>query len=454
MRAWETATTKKVEQEVARFQNLGWYHSIELPDGSVIPGIQTPAQLRNRLGQFPIPRDLRGKRVLDIGAWDGWFSFEMEKRGATVVAVDAVQSEKFLVARELLGSKVDFVLSDVYDLSPVELGRFDVILFLGVLYHLKHPLLALEKVCALASDLVCVESYVTDDGKKRGQKPCMEFYESTELGGQFDNWVGPNVACLLSFCRAAGFARSSLGSVIHHRAHVTCSRKWDQPAGRGKPPHLISVENNASHTTTFAANGDEYLSIWFKSSGRKLTDSDVFPEIGEYGARPALVVNTGQDGWHAVVKLPPGLSPGWHEVKIRVRDSACSNTARIGVGVPAPEGPTCVIAATEVTALKIVSITDGKTWEPNRARLRADASISLWVRGLPREFGQADVIVRLSGRDLASSFVSEADSAGLRQVNALLPPGLGTGKTSVTIAVGSSVAEPVDVEIVPVASLR
>src|ERR1700693_2726081 len=156
----------------------GWWHSFELPDGTLIEGANELEGQKRRIGQFPIPQDLRGKRVLDIGAWDGWFSFEMEKRGASVVAVDSVQSERFLIARDLLNSKVDFVLSDVYDLNPAELGRFDVILFLGVLYHLKHPLLALEKVCALASDLVCVESYVTDNGRRRNRKPSMEFYEA------------------------------------------------------------------------------------------------------------------------------------------------------------------------------------------------------------------------------------------------------------------------------------
>ncbi len=449
MKAWNPEFTKKIEKEVARLQNLGWYHSFELPNGHVIPGIQTLAQMRNRLRQFPVPQDLRGKRVLDIGAWDGWFSFEMEKRGASVVAVDAVQSEKFLVARDLLGSKVEFVLSDVYDLNPAKLGHFEVILFLGVLYHLKHPLLALEKVCALATDLVCVESYVTDEGKKGNRKPCMEFYETTELGGQFDNWVGPNVACLLSFCRAAGFARSSLESVIHNRAHVTCCRKWDRQAGLEQPPHIVGVENSASHDQTFAANRDEYVSIWFKSSHRKLGDADVFPEIGEYGARPALVLSTGRDGWHAVVKLPPGLSPGWHELKIRVRDSAYSNVVRLGVGVRAPERRQRGVATTEESALKIESLGDGKTWERNQVRMRPDACLSLWVRGLPPACEAADVIVRLSGNDLPSSFVSEADSTGVRQVNALLPSWLRAGKTSVTIAVQTSAAEPVDVEILP-----
>jgi tRNA (mo5U34)-methyltransferase len=445
MKAWNAASTKKVGQEIARLQNLGWYHSIELPDGRVIPGIQTIDQMRARLRHFPVPQDLRGKRVLDIGAWDGWFSFEMEKRGASVVAVDSVQSERFLVARDLLQSKVEFVLSDVYDLNPADLGHFDVILFLGVLYHLKHPLLALEKVCALATDLVCVESYVTDGGRKRDRKPCMEFYEANELCGQFDNWVGPNSACLLSFCRAAGFARSTLENVIHHRAHVTCSRKWDRPVGLKESPYVVGVENSASHNHHFAANRDEYMSIWFKSPERKLGDSDVFPQIGEYGSRPALVSNTGQDGWHATVKLPPGLSAGWHEVKIRVRDSAWSNIVRIGVGVPASERhPTTVD-----NGFEIKSVGDGRTWERNQVRMRPDACISLWVLGLPPMCSAADVIVRLNGNDLPSLFVSEPDSQGLRQINALVPSSVRAGKTSVSIAVGASVAEPVYLDILP-----
>lgn len=324
MRAWNAASTKKVEKEIARLQNLRWYHSVELPDGRVIPGIQTPDQL-----------------------------------------------------------------------------------------------------------------------------PCMEFYETTELCGQFDNWVGPNVACLLSYCRAAGFARSSLESVIHHRAHETCSRNWDRPAGLEEPPHVVGVENSASHDRRFAANRDEYVSIWFKSSQRKLGDSDVFPQIGEYGLRPALVLNTGQDGWHAIVKLPPGLSPGWHEVKIRVRDSAYSNIVRVGVGVPTVERHPRGVATTEGSRFEIKSVADGKTWEPDQVRMRPHACISLWVLGLPPVCGAADAIVRLDGNDLPSLFVSEVDSAGLRQINALLPSGLRSGKMSVNIAVGTSVSEPVYVELVP-----
>src|ERR1700712_4750941 len=91
-------------RQMERLAALGWYHSIELPGGEVIEGHQSIDQLRRRLQQFPIPDDLRGKRVLDIGAWDGWFSFEMERRGAQVLAVDSTKNTRLLEARKILDS--------------------------------------------------------------------------------------------------------------------------------------------------------------------------------------------------------------------------------------------------------------------------------------------------------------------------------------------------------------
>src|SRR5580692_11155084 len=192
-RARNVETTEGIGQLIEKFGKLGWYHSIELPDGSVIPGLQTLDQLRERIARYPIPQDLNGKRVLDIGAWDGWFSFEMERRGATVVAVDAIKQDTLLEAKRLLNSRVEFVVEDVQRLSPRDIGYFDIVLFFGVLYHLKHPLLALERVCELTTDMACIESLVTDDPPS-GQVPLMEFYEGNELAGQYDNWTCPNTA--------------------------------------------------------------------------------------------------------------------------------------------------------------------------------------------------------------------------------------------------------------------
>ena len=93
------------------------------------------------------------------------------------------------------GSKVDYRILDFYELPAAGLGKFDVVLFLGVLYHLRHPLLALEIVCGLTTDVAIVESFVIDaETWKEHQNaiPTLEFYETFELGNQYDNWNGPH----------------------------------------------------------------------------------------------------------------------------------------------------------------------------------------------------------------------------------------------------------------------
>jgi tRNA (mo5U34)-methyltransferase len=149
-------------------EQTGWWHSFELPHGRVIQGVSTLAAQKMRIGQFPIPEDLTGKRVLDVGTWDGWFAMEMERRGAEVLAIDRWENPRFYEIRDLLGSRVDYRQLSVYDLDPNQLGRFDIVLFMGVLYHLKHPLLALERVCSVAKDLVAVESFVLKDRHRPG----------------------------------------------------------------------------------------------------------------------------------------------------------------------------------------------------------------------------------------------------------------------------------------------
>src|ERR1700683_2040738 len=209
-------------ERLQALDRLGWYHSMELPDGRVIAGFQSIEHLRMRIAQFPIPADLRGQRVLDIGAWDGWFSFEMERRGAQVLAIDNWDNPRFHEAHALLNSRVEYRQMDMYELTPERVGRFDIVLFLGVLYHLKHPLLALERVCALTTELAAVDSFILREehrqGEKVSQRPVMEFYETNEFGGQTDNWVAPSLTCLQAFCRTAGFARVELRNVVENSA--------------------------------------------------------------------------------------------------------------------------------------------------------------------------------------------------------------------------------------------
>jgi tRNA (mo5U34)-methyltransferase len=437
------ANRRKLEE----LSRLGWYHSMELPDGRVIPGFQTLDVLRNRLAQFPIPSDLRGKRALDIGAWDGWFTFELERRGAQVMAVDSTPIERFRIARELLGSQAEYRIDDVCRLSPAQIGAFDIVMFLGVLYHLKHPMLALEKVCELATDMVCVESFVTDDGSDPAAKAVMEFYETVELCGQFDNWVGPNTACLLAMCRSAGFARVRLESVLDHRAHVTCYRHWPETESPQDPaPYLTSVENATTRDREFSAAHDDYVSIWFKSPRGGLTAPDVFPRIGPYGSHPVYLRNTGEDGWQVNCKLPPGLAPGWHAATLRTADSPWADPVGIGVDLSAGERRARA-AHTEACDIRIEIATDGKTWERNLIHTGMGSCISLWVSGLPESAARDGVVVWLDGDGLPAVFLSEPDPQGLRQINAMLPTGAQPGDYLVSAGFQGAVSAPVSVRL-------
>jgi tRNA (mo5U34)-methyltransferase len=195
-----------LREAVARLQ---WHHTMDLGHGVVTPGGDATAE---KLALLDLPASLAGKTVLDIGAWDGFFSFEAERREASrVVAMDYdcwLQAEGhpskagFELARRALGSSVEDVTLDVMDLSPDRLGMFDVVLFLGVLYHVRHPLLALERVFGVTGDLLILETHVARLGTRR---PALVFYPGDELGGDATNWWGPNEPAVVAMLRDVGF---------------------------------------------------------------------------------------------------------------------------------------------------------------------------------------------------------------------------------------------------------
>ena len=437
------AITQETKQQIAEMQTLGFYHSIELPSGEILPGLLSVDRLRHRLTQFDIPADLRGKRVLDIGAWDGFYTFEMERRGAHVVALDLFRNEKFLLARDLVKSKAEYVVGDICRLSSKDLGRFDIVLFFGVLYHVKHPVMALENVCSMTTDTAYVESYVIDDPADLNAIPIMEFYERTELRGQFDNWCGPNVACLMGMARTAGFVEVQFESVLSNRAHITCRRKWSTPPGQDTAPEILCVENSISRDHRFSTSQDDYLSIYFRSETPGLTCDDVFAEAGPFAMRPGEVVDAGGNGWLAVCKLPPGLDAQWHTVRIRVHNSRWSNSLRIPVDVPAEDQ-----GGSGSPNLHVNLVTDGKTWDRWRVNSGADSSLSLWARGIPDSIEKKQLLVLLNGVNLPAIYVSATDAEGLKQVNATLPGGLRPGKFKLRLECGDEVSAPVDVELI------
>ncbi len=174
------------------------------------------------------PEDLAGKIVLDIGACDGFFTFEAERRGAErVVALDRHPADHmgFALAHGILNSRAEYVVGSVYDLSPETHGVFDVVLFLGVLYHLRHPLLAFEKIHRVCREFLFVESHVLDrsfvhNGRQVAvsqinplleKSPIMQFYPGNELNDDWSNWWAPNIECLRLMLETSGFRAELTG---------------------------------------------------------------------------------------------------------------------------------------------------------------------------------------------------------------------------------------------------
>ncbi len=402
----------------------GWYHSFELPDGTRIDGFMTVEQQKRRYAQFPIPEDLRGKRLLDIGAWDGWFSFEAARHGADVTAVDCVELATFLDVRERLKSKVDYRIMDFYELPGAGLGKFDIIFFLGVLYHVRHPLLALEIVCALTKDVAIVDSFVTDPDdwqEHAGEIPTMEFYELDELGNQFGSWVGPSVPCLLAMCRAAGFARVELLGTGDHHAVVACYRKWEPAPAElaDDAPEILSIENARTNGINFSTRkSEEYLTGLFRAARDPVTPEmlrlEVNNQADDFGAAALFVTREGGppqgNVWRATFRLPPGLDPGWHTVRLRFRDSAFGREFRIAVDM-----------LPQAARIDLKEVFDGITWTKGEVRIGQRGFLSCWARGLPENADRGNVLTFLGIRRLNVDYVGEPDAQGYRQVNAVVP---------------------------------
>ncbi len=187
---------------------------MDLGGGIVTPGASNNLQTLSKLGLL---ERLDGKSVLDIGAWDGFFSFEAERRGAArVLAIDSYawqggwgSKAGFELAREALHSRVEDRTMDVLDLSPEEIGTFDLVLFLGVLYHMRHPLLALERVFNVTRDQLILETHVDFLTIPR---PAIALYPRGELDGDPTSWCGPNPSAVEAMLRMAGFRKVKLVS--------------------------------------------------------------------------------------------------------------------------------------------------------------------------------------------------------------------------------------------------
>jgi tRNA (mo5U34)-methyltransferase len=316
-------STEKIRRDIdenAAIQRAGlmsgsWWHSIELNDGQVTPGVHSLAELRDNFARFNLPADLGGKTLLDLGCWDGFYSFEAERRGARVTAVDCWRPDNFFRAREALGSTIPFHELSVYEVTQEKLGSFEIVFFLGVLYHLRHPLLALERVCEVTRELAVIETHIIDNVLPT-ERPVMEFYEFDELGGQYDNWWGPNIECLAQMTRSAGFVRVEILRREPTRATIKAYRQWnDKPSLVSSSLHLRDVLNAVTIDRRYPRSGRHAFLMLLVDGFPALTRRwEVKVDVGGFGANPIYVGPSGDPKNAGLTQInlpvPPGLATG------------------------------------------------------------------------------------------------------------------------------------------------
>lgn len=221
------------ELRAAIASNPVWYHTIELAPGIVTPGYVDMRSIAERI----LPDDLSGKRVLDVGTFDGFWAFEMERRGAEVVAIDVEKIDDaewpphkrtelmrdqqefgvelgkgFQIASEALGSKAKRIVCNIYDASPERVeGPVDMAFIGALLLHLRDPVRGLEAVRSTLTEggeLRMIEPFSAKLSLLSPRKACAEFETLTT---PFNWWVA-NIAGLSSWLVTAGYgSRRRLG---------------------------------------------------------------------------------------------------------------------------------------------------------------------------------------------------------------------------------------------------
>ena len=254
-----------------RVQRARWYHTLELPGGVVTPG---EYDLRGVVDRLPWPASLAGMRCLDVGTFDGFWAFEMERRGAAeVTAVDLLDPERwdwpyaardqaveqigqrkragagFEVAKQALDSHVVRHDMSVYDLDPASVGTFDFVYVGSLLLHLRDPVRALEQVRQVCSGSVLFVDAI--DVSLTVRHPRRAVASLDGLGRPW--WWKPNVAALVRMVEVAGFR------LLRKPVRVL------MPPGAGQQravPSLRQLRNRTTREMTYHAwRGDPHVAI-------------------------------------------------------------------------------------------------------------------------------------------------------------------------------------------------
>lgn len=170
------------------------------------------------LTDLGLPTDASNLRVLDVGCCDGFYSFAMEQRGADVVSIDYrdVEQRGFGIARDLIGSGITPRIDTVYNLTPDRYGTYDVVLFLGILYHLRHPLLALDRVRSVMKPggLLFIETATSND---LGTEAVARYYRRDSHNDNFTDHFSPNDSCVEAWLDATEFKQTGASHATGNR---------------------------------------------------------------------------------------------------------------------------------------------------------------------------------------------------------------------------------------------
>jgi len=178
-----------------------WHHAFEIYPGLVTPGSYDPNFL---LSKARLANDLNGLRVLDIGTSDGFFALELARRGAAVVAIDyrGKQDHGYHVMEMLNPVRIEYHKMNVYELEEKPLGQFDIVLFMGVLYHLPDMIRALHMIRQCCRGTLYLETHSENDFCRK--IAAARYYKGSTLANDFTNFWAPNRLCVLDMLYDAG----------------------------------------------------------------------------------------------------------------------------------------------------------------------------------------------------------------------------------------------------------
>jgi tRNA (mo5U34)-methyltransferase len=342
-------TREEILAELKRLEP--WFHRIDLGGGiytktESVMGEPVehpfgPWQTIQRL----LPTELSGKTVLDVGCNAGFYSFEAKRRGARrVLGVDGQRQHvrQGLFVRKVLGLDVEFRRLNVYELTPRNLGQFDITLALGLLYHLKHPILALENLYQLTKELLVIETAIMPANHAAASSaysfganaadatlhPLVYVENSPEAKEQVYNWFLPGVNALMAMLRNAGFIEVELVEEKSDRAIIVCCKAKEDASVLPALKHFVAQLTLKEAPPTAGASTELTLRLQVENIGRAR-----WPAFGEPGTDKGaihlgshLLLDTEEEvAWdYGRARLPRDLEPGETadlELKVRLPDA-------------------------------------------------------------------------------------------------------------------------------------